>query len=148
VIYPARQAPTEWHLQTLYRWDGHSVLTILGKPSWRVESQRIESIASLLLYHVTNDRELAEARAKAFADEVLWPLAGAPASILSGAVEAWLQTAPTRAHERPGAERLTKRPSAIQCSACGRPMAAHSRHIELLEVFGTLCTGCRTQVPV
>jgi len=139
---PPRRAPTEWHLQTLYRWDGESVLTILGNPSWRVESLRLEVLASLLLYHLTDDRVLADDRAKAFADEILRPLAGAPASILSGAVEAWLGS-PQRVLQQRARERTVAWPVMVRCSGCRTPMAVHPRHVAFLEVFGTRCDGCR-----
>lgn len=119
------------------------MLTVLGEPWWRFESAHRTEISYGLLYHVTGDRELAERRAKSFATEILDPLAGAPGSILSGAVEAWLLTSPPRlVHERQGELELSTE-CVIRCAGCQRPMTVHPRHFGLVEVFGTRCEECR-----
>lgn len=117
------------------------MLTVLGEPWWRFESAHRHEIAYGLLYHVTGDRELADRRAKAFAAEILDPMAGAPGSILSGAVEAWLLTSPPRlVREIAGAGEASDH--VIQCAGCQRPMLVHPRHAGLIEVFGTMCSEC------
>lgn len=127
--------------QTIYAWDGRRALTIQGEPWWRVESEHREWIAFVLLFHRTDDRELAEARAKAFALEVLGPLAAhAPATILASAVDAWLLAHPSRPAPtwRPAPRALV-----IPCASCRTPIPVAARHFGLLEVFGTLCQSCR-----
>jgi len=118
------------------------VLSILGEPWWKLESEHRERIAFGILFHRTDDRELAEARAKAFALDVLQPLAATPpATILASAVDAWLMADP----RRPAPIRNLG-PVVIQCAGCTASIPVAALHVGVLRVFGTLCPSCR-EVP-
>lgn len=115
------------------------MLSIHGEPWWQFESEQRERIAFGILFHRTDDRELAEARAKVFALEVLGPLVG-PATILESAIDAWLLADPRRPAP---VRRLAPGGLVICCAGCSTTMPVAARHFGLLEVFGTLCDGCR-----
>lgn len=115
------------------------MLSIPGQYWWFLESDHVESIAFSILFNHTADRELAEARAKAFTLEILGPIIG-PASILESAIEAWLLADPRRPApvRRPAPGGLV-----IRCAGCSTTIPVAARHFGLLAVFGTLCARCR-----
>lgn len=115
------------------------VLTCPSEYWWSLESETLDGIAFGILYSHTADRELAEARAKAFALEVLGPLAK-PTMVVASAVDAWLLAGPSRpapVHRRkPGS-------LAVRCSGCSTPIRIAGRHFGIVSIFGTLCERCR-----
>lgn len=133
--------------QPIYLWDGFTRLRVLGEPWWLVEHEYPEGLARALLFHVTADAELADRRAKAFAQEILTPLWGAPASILTGAVEHWLlASGPADVKVSTLAAAVATLPdlgARIRCAGCQDPIAMHPRHREFVTVFGTRCDRCR-----
>lgn len=125
----------------MYSFDGGRVLSIPGQYWWVLESETLDGIAFGILYNHTADRELAELRSKAFALEVLGPLAK-PTMIVESAIEAWLM-APAN---RPAPVWKVSGALSIRCAGCSTLLPVAVRHFEILSVFGTLCQSCR-EVP-
>lgn len=109
-----------------------------GEDWWALEHEQLDGIAFGILYHHTADRELAEARSKAFALEVLGPLAK-PTLVVESAIDAWLM-APA---SRPAPVWRISGALSIQCARCPTLLPVAVRHFEVLSVFGTLCDRCR-----
>lgn len=110
-----------------------------GQYWWALEHETLDGIAFGILYSHTADRELAELRSKAFALEVLGPLAK-PTMIVDSAIDAWLLADPGR----PAPVRQTRPDSlVISCASCSAPIKIAGRHYGLVSVFGTRCNRCR-----
>lgn len=126
----------------MFWWDGASELRIVGEPWWCMRGETLESVASTILYHVTDDRELADRRANDFAKTILAPLAGRGASILSSTVFAWLLA--SRPSLPPLYPTASSPDARVRCAGCGGVIPLHPRHLVLVQTFGTRCDGCRS----